>query len=162
MANLEFIIAKFFSTVGPLGLFPFAQGTISSIFAASMGYYLNVHFGSDVTFCFAVLTGVLGWLSSKKYLQKTKNKDPSEVVIDEFSGQLIASSAAGISPFLNFLAFVLFRLFDILKPGIIKKVEKLKGATGIMMDDWIAGLFSAAFLILFSILGLTKHNWFIM
>ena len=62
----------------------------------------------------------------------------------------------------NFTAFILFRFFDILKPGIIKKAEKLSGSTGIMMDDWIAGCISALFLVLFSELGQIKYNWFIM
>ena len=76
-----------------------------------------------------------------------------EKSIDEFSGQLIATSVAGISPFLNILAFLLFRFFDILKPGIIGKSEKLKGATGIMMDDWLSGLFSAAIIFVLFIFG---------
>ena len=89
------------------------------------------------------------------------NKDPKEVVIDEFSGQLIASSAAGISPLFNIVAFVLFRIFDIFKPGIISKAEKLDGAIGIMLDDWLAGIFSAAILFLFFFLGFIKYNWFL-
>ena len=86
---------------------------------------------------------------------------PKEVVIDEFSGQLIASSAAGISPLFNIVAFILFRIFDIFKPGIISKAEKLDGAIGIMLDDWLAGIFSAAILFLFFFLGFIKYNWFL-
>ena len=90
----------------------------------------------------------------KIYLETCNKKDPSEVVIDEFSGQLIATSIAGSSPFLNILALLLFRFFDILKPGIIGKAEKLKGATGVMMDDWLSGILSAVILFVLYLFGL--------
>ena len=51
---------------------------------------------------------------------------------------------------------------DILKPGIIKKAEKLNGSTGIMMDDWIAGFITALFILIFSSLSPIKYNWLIM
>ena len=59
-------------------------------------------------------------------IKNNKNKDPSEVVTDEFSGQLIAAVPSGISTFFNFLSLVLFRLFDIFKTEIIRKVESYK------------------------------------
>ena len=91
---------------------------------------------------------------TKLYLETYKKKDPSEVIVDEFSGQLISTSIAGASPFLNILALFLFRFFDILKSGIIGKAEKLKGATGVMMDDWLSGLFSAVILFVLFLFGL--------
>ena len=96
---------------------------------------------------------MLGWVTTKIYIEKNNKKDPNEVVIDEFSGQLIATSVAGISPLLNILAFLLFRFFDIFKPSIIGKSEKLKGATGIMMDDWLSGLFSAGIIFVLFVFG---------
>ena len=72
---------------------------------------------------------------------------------------MIASSAAGISPIFNIIAFILFRFFDILKPGIIGKAENIDGALGIMLDDWLAGIFSAVILLLFYILGYIDYNW---
>ena len=154
MKNLEFKLAKSFSVLWPLGFFPFAPGTITSLVAAYLGYLTNIYFGSIFTLIFGLITGMLGWWATKIYIEKNKNKDPSEVVIDEFSGQLIASSAAGMSPLLNLLAFLLFRFFDIFKPSIIGKAENLSGATGIMMDDWLSGIFSAAILSILIILGL--------
>ena len=162
MSNLKFNICKFISVVWPLGHFPIAPGTVSSFLAAFIGLLTNIYFGSDVTLFLAILTGLIGWYTSKVYIKKKDNKDPSEVVIDEFSGQLIASAAAGTSLFVNLIAFITFRILDILKPGIIKKAEKLNGSTGIMMDDWIAGFITALFILIFSSLSPIKYNWLIM
>ena len=153
MDNLKFKLATIISVIWPIGYFPFASGTIASLFAAFLGYFINLFFGGLLTLILAIFLGIIGWWATKIYILKNNNKDPSEVVVDEFSGQLIATSIAGASPFLNILAFLLFRFFDILKPGIIGKSEKLKGATGIMMDDWLSGLFSAAIIFVLFILG---------
>ena len=148
MKKINFIIAKLVSNVWPLGLFPFAQGTLCSFFAAIIGFLINSLFGSEITLLLAILSGIAGWFSTNVYIKKSNNKDPSEVVIDEFSGQLIASSAAGTSLLFNILGFILFRILDILKPGIIQKAENLKGATGVMMDDWVAGIITFVLIIL--------------
>ena len=162
MSNLKIKLSTFISVVWPVGFSPIAPGTVSSFFASCLGLLVNIYLGSDATLFLAILTGILGWYASKIYIEKIDDKDPSEVVIDEFSGQLIAASAAGTSLLFNLIAFILFRFFDILKPGIIKKAEKLNGSTGIMMDDWIAGFISALFLLLFSSLSQIQYNWFIM
>ncbi len=148
MKKINFTIAKLVSNLWPLGLFPFAQGTLCSFFAAIIGFLINNFFGSEITLLLAILSGIAGWFSTNVYIKKSNKKDPSEVVIDEFSGQLIASSAAGTSLLFNILGFILFRILDILKPGIIKKAENLKGATGVMMDDWVAGIFTFILIIL--------------
>ena len=154
MKNLNFQIAKYFAVLWPVGFFPFAPGTIASLFAAYLGYLTNIYLGSIFTLLFAIFTGILGWWATKLYLEISNKRDPSEVVVDEFSGQLIATSIAGSSPFLNILALLLFRFFDILKPGIIGKAEKLKGATGVMMDDWLSGILSAVILFVLYLFGL--------
>ena len=154
MKNFIFKIAINFAVLWPIGFFPIAPGTITSLFAACLGYLINIYLGSIFTLYLAIITGILGWWTTKLYLKKSTKKDPSEVVIDEFSGQLIATSAAGISPLLNILAFLLFRFFDILKPGIIGKSEKLKGEIGVMVDDWLSGLLSAVILFVLFLFGL--------
>ena len=156
----EFVI-DLIVKVWPTGNSSIAPGTISSFVSAVIGYTINLNLGSDITFLFGIISGFTGLYFTKHYIKSSLNKDPKEVVIDEFSGQLIASSAAGISPLFNIVAFVLFRIFDIFKPGIISKAEKLDGAIGIMLDDWLAGIFSAAILFLFFFLGFIKYNWFL-
>jgi phosphatidylglycerophosphatase A len=67
-------------------------------------------------------------------------KDNQRVVIDEVAGMCIALLWIPVQlPYLLF-AFLLFRFFDIVKPLLIKKVEKLPGGLGVMLDDVLAGL----------------------
>jgi phosphatidylglycerophosphatase A len=70
--------------------------------------------------------------------------DPSIVVIDEIVGMWIslAGLAPGAVPFIT--AFVLFRLFDVLKPEPARSLERLPGGWGIMLDDVVAGVYANA------------------
>ncbi len=145
--------------VWPAGNSPVAPGTICSFVASLIGYGININFGSDVTLCVGLISGLIGFYLAQIYINEVNKKDPNEVVIDEFSGQMIATSAAGVSPIFNIIAFILFRFFDILKPGIIGKAENIDGALGIMMDDWLAGIFSAVILLIFYIFGYIDYNW---
>jgi len=72
-------------------------------------------------------------------------KDPSQVVIDEVAGQLIALLAAPLNWKYLLASFILFRGFDIVKPPPVRQLERLPGGMGIMMDDVAAG-FLALFL----------------
>ena len=154
MVILKKNIINLIVKVWPTGNSPIAPGTVCSILASLIGYLININFGSDLTLLVGLISGFIGYYSTKIYINKVNKKDPSEVVIDEFSGQMIATSAAGLSPVFNVIAFILFRIFDILKPGIIGKAESIDGALGIMMDDWLAGIFSAVILLSFYILGI--------
>ena len=80
--------------------------------------------------------------------------DPGWVVIDEFAGQWIAMlPLAHPSPLGLAAAFVLFRLFDIVKPGPIRTAERLGGAQGVMADDIVAGAVAAL------LLWLVQSGW---
>ena len=153
---------NFIVKLWPIGNSPFAPGTICSLITSILGYFININFGSDLTICLAILSGLVGFFATNIYIKSSLNKDPQEVVIDEFSGQMIAISAAGTSPLLNITAFILFRFFDILKPGIISKAEKLDGALGIMMDDWLAGSYAAAIVFIFFLFGYINYNWYLI
>ena len=159
MAILKKTIINLIVKVWPTGNLLKAPGIVCSILALLIGYMININFGSDITLIVGLMSGFIGYHTSKIYINKVNKKDPSEVVVDEFSGQMIATSAAGISPVFNIIAFILFRFFDILKPGIIGKAENIDGALGIMMDDWLAGIFSAVILLSFYILGYIDYNW---
>ncbi|HWR35474.1 MAG TPA: phosphatidylglycerophosphatase A [Clostridia bacterium] len=83
-------------------------------------------------------------------------KDPSIVVIDEVAGQLVAMIGAPAAWKPLVVAFVLFRIFDIVKPPPVRGLEKLPWGTGIMIDDIGAGLYALIFvqlLLRFGILG---------
>lgn len=76
--------------------------------------------------------------------------DPSWVVVDEGAGQSLALAAlpAGAGPLGVLLAFLLFRALDILKPGPVGWADRRPGASGIMLDDLIAGAIAGGALLL--------------
>ncbi len=86
--------------------------------------------------------------------------DPGWVVVDEIAGQWIALLAAVRAGAPALIAgFVLFRVFDILKPGPIRWAERLPGAAGVMADDLLAGI-AAASLLLAARLMFPARAWF--
>jgi phosphatidylglycerophosphatase A len=83
-------------------------------------------------------------------------KDPQFVVIDEVAGQLVALIAVPLA-WKTFLAgFILFRVFDILKPPPVRQLEALPEGTGIVLDDVAAGLYALGSMHLFLHFSLLK------
>jgi phosphatidylglycerophosphatase A len=93
-----------------------------------------------------VVLYAIGVWASGCVIDVTETSDPSVVVIDEVSGQLIALVPLIIAPSLAgiFAAFALFRFFDIFKPYPIRKLESLSAGHGVMADDALAGVYAAA------------------
>ena len=135
------------ATCGGLGNFHLAPGTLTSLIAALIGYIININFGFEYTFYLLLLLLPIGWYASEYYSKLYNKKDPKEIVIDEFIGQLIVSIVANKSILLHVIGFILFRYFDIAKIGLIKRVESLPGGYGILMDDIIAALYSIVLLL---------------
>lgn len=95
-----------------------------------------------------IVAGLGVWAAGRAadYLQQ---RDPKTVVIDEISGQLIAWFGVALADWRALVTgFLLFRLFDIWKPLLIRRTEGLPGGWGIMADDWLAGIYAALLLLL--------------
>ena len=99
----------------------------------------------------------------KNYIENDKNKDPGEIIIDEFIGQAIPIYLYEISHgtektmdqalIIYTVCFILFRFFDILKPFPVSYFDrKHKNSFGVVMDDVCAGLYVVLSLICFMIL----------
>lgn len=73
-------------------------------------------------------------------------KDPQKVVIDEVLGYITTMFFVPVNAITIILAFILFRIFDIWKPGPIKKMQYMKGGMGIIIDDFAAGIAACAIL----------------
>ena len=69
-------------------------------------------------------------------------KDCPRIVIDEIMGFLVAAAFLPKTFWMIFLTFILFRIFDGLKPGPVRMAENLSGGWGIMGDDLVAGVFT--------------------
>jgi phosphatidylglycerophosphatase A len=142
--RLSTIIASVFG----IGYFPVASGTVMSIVAIPFAIVIARAGGGVAVIVASLIAFLIGIWACGDHVRATGREDPSECVIDELAGQWLA--CAGIS--LGFgpgtapefaLAFLLFRLFDILKPWPISAAEKLPGGLGVMADDMVAGLAAA-------------------
>ena len=104
----------------------------------------------------AALVTLIGIPAATRVARACSKKDPQFVVIDEVAGQLIALIAVPLA-WKTFLAgFILFRVFDILKPPPVRQLEKLPEGTGIVLDDVAAGLYALAVMQLLLRSGLLK------
>lgn len=128
-----------------IGYFPVASGTVMSIVATFAAWFLAQHGGGLTLVAASLLAFVIGVWACGDHVRATGRDDPSECVIDELAGQWLACAGICFTPIYpsvaSFaLAFLLFRLFDILKPWPISAAEKLPGGMGVMADDMLAGL----------------------
>jgi phosphatidylglycerophosphatase A len=104
-------------------------------------------FAAKVLLAFAV--GLLGVWAARHAARYFGKSDPGQVVIDEISGQqitylpLVALSLADVEWKYLLLGFILFRIFDIVKPWPARAAEKWPHGWGIMADDWFAGVYAA-------------------
>lgn len=127
-----------------LGKMPIASGTWGSLgalpFAWAILYYTNYWF---LIFA-AVIVFLIGIKSANVISDKLKKKDPSLVVVDEVAGQWITLAVAKLTIPSFIIGFLLFRIFDILKPYPANWADKkLAGGFGVMLDDIFAGIYAA-------------------
>lgn len=129
------------------GLIPLAPGTFGAMEGVAI-YFVAAVFGSGTFLVIFLLANVFvlgaGIWAAGRACELLRDKDPSRVVIDEISGQMIALIPAAINPSLAAVTtgFVLFRVFDILKPYPIRSLERLPRGFGVMCDDLLAGLYA--------------------
>lgn len=138
------------ATFGGVGFFKQAPGTIGSL-ASLLIWAPCVFFGVSpwVRLLLVLAVFLVGWWATFCALPTFKRQDPKEIVIDEVAGQGLALVLCPPSWVALLLGFVLFRLFDILKPWPISFIDrKIKSALGIMLDDILAGLFAGLILVI--------------
>jgi phosphatidylglycerophosphatase A len=75
-------------------------------------------------------------------------KDPGAIVVDEVAGMTLSVLALPLTPAVLVVGFVLFRIFDVVKPFPANVSQRLPGGAGVMVDDLIAGLYALALLLL--------------
>lgn len=95
-------------------------------------------------FAAAAAVTLLGIPAATRHARAVGKKDPSEVVIDEVAGQMIAMIGASLDWRSLLAALILFRAFDIAKPFPLRRLEHLPEGLGIMLDDVGAGLYALA------------------
>ena len=137
-------LSKGIATLGPIGYLPKAPGTWGSMTGAFI-WYMSAEIIPDFQRYHlpVVLVCVVVGIIVSDIVSRTGNKDPKEVIIDELVGMWIALIWLPHSLKLTLIALILFRFFDIAKPLGIRRLEKIRGGWGIMMDDIAAGIISA-------------------
>ena len=153
-----------FVTCFGIGTFRFAPGTISSfvtiIFLFSLFHIINL--SNNIILIALVLIFIYSFYAVSEYIKENENKDPKEIVVDEFIGQSIPIYLYEIahgtmkdpqeSVLFYLYIFILFRYFDIKKPYPVNYIDKkFKNSFGVIIDDVVAGLYVVLTLIIFMI-----------
>jgi phosphatidylglycerophosphatase A len=160
-------VAEMIATVGGIGRLPKAPGTWGTLVAIPLAWLL--HWAGGIVLLVAATLAVLiiGFWASKTYLAG-RSEDPSEIVIDEVAGMMIALwplagglTHAGVEPHIFpwpgwIGGFLMFRFFDIVKPPPVSWADR-PGPLGVMMDDVVAGLLAGAVMLVAA--GIS-HGWF--
>ena len=136
------LTATFFG-IGRLHPGPGTWGSAAAMLLwAALAHALNPALRLPAVIGLALFTVLIGIPAATRVARASAAKDPQFVVIDEVAGQLIALIAVPLA-WKTFLAgFILFRVFDILKPPPVRQLEKLPEGTGIVLDDVAAGLYA--------------------
>jgi len=159
------IFNTLFVTIFGLGKIKFIPGTFGSL-ATIIILYLCFHIfemNSGIIFIGLMLIFIYSFFAVTQHTKNSRNKDPGEVIIDEFIGQSIPIFIYEISHGTNkepneaiiiyFICFLLFRYFDIMKPFPVSYFDqKHKNSFGVIMDDVCAGFYVVLSLICFMIL----------
>ena len=162
------MIKKFnslFVTMFGLGKISIIPGTFGSLATIIILYFLfhGLDISSNLILIGLIVIFIYSFLAVENYIKNSENKDPGEIIIDEFIGQSIPIYLYEISHgteksneeaiIFYLICFVLFRYFDIFKPFPVSFFDKnFKNSFGVIMDDVCAGLYVVLSLICFMFL----------
>ena len=154
-----------FVTCFGIGSLRFAPGTITSLVTTIFLYSLFhiVNLSSSIILLILFLVFIYSFYAVYEYIKYNENKDPKEVVVDEFIGQSIpiylyeiahgATKAPQESILFYLYIFILFRFFDIKKPFPVSFFDKkFKNSFGVIIDDVVAGLYVVLTFIIFMVI----------
>ena len=157
-----------FVTMFGLGKIKFMPGTFGSLATIFILYYFFhiLKLSLPIILIVLIIIFIYSFIAISNHTKNSKNKDPSEIIIDEFIGQSIpvylyeishGSTKSGDEVIIYyFIFFILFRYFDIMKPFPVNFFDKnFKNSFGVIMDDVCAGFYVVLTLICFMII---KNN----
>jgi len=134
------LVIKTIGTFFCAGYFPLVPGTFASCVALALLYII-----SGNVFIYFLITSVLlilGFLTSGSAEKIFNQKDARYIVIDEAAGMFLSLILLPFDIKLLFIAFILFRILDALKPYPAGQFQNLKGSLGIMSDDLVAAFYT--------------------
>ncbi|MBP7000742.1 phosphatidylglycerophosphatase A [Amaricoccus sp.] len=161
-------LARAICTFGYVGLIPGPAGTWGAAAAVPAGWILHGLGGFPLLALATIALYPIGYWATRVEVVDEHDLDPGYVVVDEVVGQWIAlwplslglwhmGAPAWLFPWPGWVgAFLLFRLFDILKLGPVGWADRKKGPMGVMLDDAIAGVMAA---VVVSVAAAVAHGW---
>ena len=160
MNNINFLFVTLFG-IGRIKKIPGSFASLATtLFLFFLFHKLNI--APNTVLIFLIIIFFISLYAVNIFIKNLVNKDPKEVVIDEFIGQSIPiclyeiahEGAKETQQVLTsyFIMFILFRIFDIVKPYPVSYYDKnFKNSFGIIMDDVCAGLYVVAVLVLYMV-----------
>jgi len=160
MNNINFLFVTLFG-IGRIKIIPGSFASLATtLFLFFLFHKLNI--APNTVLIFLIIIFFISLYAVNIFIKDLVNKDPKEVVIDEFIGQSIPiclyeiahEGAKETQQVLTsyFIMFILFRIFDIVKPYPVSYYDKnFKNSLGIIMDDVCAGLYVVVFLVLYMV-----------
>ena len=159
--KINFLFVTLFG-IGKIKKIPGSFASLATtIFLFFLFHILNV--SPNIVLFFVIIVFFISLYLVNIFIKDLTNKDPKEVVIDEFIGQSIPICLYEIAHNMPketdqvftsyFIMFILFRIFDIVKPYPVSYYDKnFKNSFGVIMDDVCAGLYVVAVLVLYMVI----------
>ena len=154
-----------FVTLFGIGKLTKIPGSIASLVTVIILFFIFhiFDFSPDIVLIIICLFFLISLYSINIFIKNLENKDPKEIVIDEFIGQSIpiclyeiaheGSKETNLVLTFYFIMFVLFRIFDIVKPYPVSYYDKnFKNSFGVIMDDVCAGMYVVAVFVLYMVI----------
>ena len=162
MNNIIFLFVTLFG-IGKLKKIPGSYASLATTILLFFLFHI-LKFSPNIVLIGVMIVFFISLYAINIFIKDLDNKDPKEIVIDEFIGQSIPiclyeiahESAKETSHVLTFyfIMFILFRIFDITKPYPVSYYDKnFKNSFGVIMDDVCAGLYVVAVLVLYMVIA---------
>ena len=156
--QFNFLFVTMFG-LGRIGFIPGTFGSLATVILLFICFHI-LNISSNIILLVLLITFAYSFIAIKNHTKDSKNKDPGEIIIDEFIGQAIpiylyeishgAEKATDQAIVIYAICFVLFRFFDIKKPFPVSYFDKKqKNSFGVVMDDVCAGFYVVLSLICF-------------
>lgn len=133
-------LAVMLATVAGVGYAPIAPGTFGS--AAGLAIWWLLPSSRPLQALVIVATFIVGTVAATRAERHFGTSDPGAVVIDEVLGMMVTLFWNPVGPGGALLGFLLFRLFDVVKPFPARQFERLPEGLGVMADDGMAGVYA--------------------
>lgn len=136
-----------------LGLLPGAPGSWASAATLPLGWLIASQWGSTGLLLASGIVFIIGVLASDRMIRTLQVEDPSVIVIDEIAAQLLVLAAAPLTLPAYIVAFIVFRICDVLKPWPASWADRqMGGGFGAMADDMLAAGYALGVVYLLTLL----------